>query len=136
MLIWKDVSWHAQQYNAVCKVTLGNEGTSGGAVYQVLKNMKVIIPALRIKAHDISALWRTHLVDNIKMISYHVASQIIDEWEICTGVIAGLIVNTETLQHLIVVRYFGGNMCGIGIRDYRYQLSLKYGGMLDFTDLW
>ena len=52
---------------------------------------------------------------------------IINEWGSYTCVISKFmldIVNIETLQHLLLVEYFGCSTCGIGIRYYRYELVL------------
>jgi len=54
-----------------------------------------------------------------------VASRIIYEWRTCTGAIRRF--RFEILQHLLIVKYFGCNRCGIGIQDYRNRLISKIG---------
>jgi hypothetical protein len=49
--------------------------------------------------------------------------EIIYEWRTCTGAIRRF--RFEILQHLLIVKYFGCNRCGIGIQDYRNRLISK-----------
>ena len=67
-------------------------------------------------------------VDNVKITSNNVATRIIYEWWTSTCPIRRLklgIVNIEIVQHRLVDKYFRCNRCGIGIRNYRYELILK-----------
>ena len=43
--------------------------------------------------------------------------------------------NIEIKQELLVVKYFCWHRYGMCIQDYRCGLTLKYGGILDMTDL-
>ena len=65
---------------------------------------------------------RDGVVDYSKVTSYNVGCRIIYEWGTCTCAIRRFrleIVNIEILQHLLVVKYFVCNRCGIGIGDFR-----------------
>ena len=66
------------------------------------------------------------------------ASQIIYEWGTCTGAIRRhkcAAVNIEIMQHVFVIKTCWRYWSGINIRNYRHG-SLKYGGILNLTDLW
>ena len=48
------------------------------------------------------------------LTSYNVATRIIYEWGTCTGAVRKFrleVDNVEITQHVLVVKYFGGNRC-------------------------